>query len=238
MAGYVWALLRGSEQEIPSDIAHYMRNEQLGRIGGNFFTKKIVTKTKPHRVCIMAKYRYPMYSRLQQQTRTLAEAGINVDVICLRSEDQPKVEQLGHITVYRVCRERDRDGFLKYLWFTFCFMVASFFKLQRLLLKQSPDVLVVHTLPEYMVLTGVMHKLLRKAIVLDVVDLSVEVFQSKWGRTKLALVKPFVKFSEKVSCWFSNHIVTASPGFRDRLIQRGVKPDKITVMMNAADIHF
>ncbi|MHC4525801.1 MAG: glycosyltransferase, partial [Planctomycetota bacterium] len=68
-----------------------------------------------------------------------------------------------------------------------------------------------------------------------VVDLSVEVFESKWGKTKLALVKPFVKLSEKLSCWFSNQIVTASPGFRDRLIQRGVKPDKITVMMNAAD---
>jgi glycosyltransferase involved in cell wall biosynthesis len=69
MAGYVWAFLRGSKREIPSDIAQYMRNEQLGRIGGNFFTKKTATKTKPHRVCIMAKYRYPMYSRLQQQAR-------------------------------------------------------------------------------------------------------------------------------------------------------------------------
>jgi glycosyltransferase involved in cell wall biosynthesis len=212
-----------------------MRTEQLGRIGGKFFSKKMLTKTKSHRVCIMAKYRYPMYSRLQQQARTLAQAGIKVDVICLRSDEQPKVEKLGRVTVYRVCRERDRDGFLKYLWFTLCFMLTAFIKLQRLLIKQAPDVLVVHTLPEYMVLTGLVHKLLKKSIVLDVVDLSVEVFESKWGKTKLALVKPFVKLSEKVSCWFSNQIVTASPGFRDRLIQRGVKPEKITVMMNAAD---
>ena len=197
LAGYSWAFICRYPREVPLDIAQYIRKEQLGRLGGKVFAKKSSTKTKPHRVCIMAKYRYPMYSRLQQQTRILAEAGINVDIICLRSEGQPKIEQLGCITVYRVCRERDRDGFFKYLWFTFCFMLISFFKLQRLLIKQAPDVLVVHTLPEYMVLTGIMHKLLRKAIVLDVVDLSVEVFQSKWGRTKLALVKPFVKFSEK-----------------------------------------
>ncbi|MHC4782913.1 MAG: glycosyltransferase [Planctomycetota bacterium] len=234
-AGYSWAFICRYPREVPSDIAQYMRTEQLRRIGGNFFEKKTSTITKTHRVCIMAKYRYPMYSRLHQQARTLAQAGIKVDVICLRSEDQPKVEQLGRITIYRVCRERDRDGFLKYLWFTLCFMLSSFFKLQRLLMKQAPDVLVVHTLPEYMVLTGLVHKLLKKSIVLDVVDLSVEVFESKWGKTKLALVKPFVKLSEKLSCWFSNRIVTASPGFRDRLIQRGVKPDKITVMMNGAD---
>lgn len=232
-AGYSWAFICRCPREVPREVAAYMRAEQLYRLGGGFIKKAV--SIKPHRVCIMAKYRYPMYSRLQQQARALAETGIDVDVICLRSEDQPKVETLGHITVYRVCRERDRDGFLKYLWFTFCFMSSSFFKLQRLLIKSSPDVLVVHTLPEYMVLTGIIHKLLKKAIVLDVVDLSVEVFESKWGKTKLALVKPFVKLSEKVSCWFSDAIVTASPGFKERLIQRHVKPEKITVMMNAAD---
>lgn len=235
LGGYSWAFIRRYPQEVPENIIRYMRKDQLQRLRGGIFRKSPKSKTKPHRVCIMAKYRYPMYSRLQQQARALAEAGIQVDVLCLRSDDQPEIEQLGLITVYRVCRERDRDGFLKYLWFTFCFMVFSFMKLQRLLMKKAPDVLVVHTLPEYMVLTGLIHKLLRKAIVLDVVDLSVEVFQSKWGKSKLAVLQPFLKISEKVSCWFSNHIVTASPGFKERLIQRRIKPEKITVMMNAAD---
>jgi glycosyltransferase involved in cell wall biosynthesis len=183
----------------------------------------------------MAKYRYPMYSRLQQQARALSEAGMDVDVLCLQTDNQPRTEYLGRITVHRVCSERNRDGFLKYLWFTSCFMSASFVRLVRLLIKHSPDVLVVHTLPEYMVLTGVLHKLLGKVIILDVVDLSVEMFESKWGQGKLSRLKPFVKFSEKAACGFSDHLVTASPGFKERLIQRGVKPGNITVMMNAAD---
>lgn len=235
MAGYGWAMICRCPREVPDEIAAFMRTEQLQRLGGPFVRKHHASQTKPHRVCIMAKYRYPMYSRLQQQARVLSEAGIDVDVVCLQSEGQPRTEHLGAVTVYRVCRERDRDGFLKYLWFTCCFMTAAFFRLQRLLIKHPPDVLVVHTLPEYMVLTGVLHKLLGKVIILDAVDLSVEVFQSKWGQGKLAWVKPVLQWSEKVSCWFSNHIVAASPGFKERLIQRGVRPDKITVMMNAAD---
>jgi glycosyltransferase involved in cell wall biosynthesis/GT2 family glycosyltransferase len=235
LAGYIRAFLSRYPREVPDDIADYIRKEQLQRLRGTAFRKPPQNQTKPYRVCIMAKYRYPMYSRLVQQARALAESGIHVDVVCLRTEGQPSVERLDRITVYRVCRERPRDGFLKYLWFTCCFMVFSFMKLQRLLLTQSPDVLVVHTLPEYMVLNGVIHKLLRKVIVLDAVDLSVEMFESKWGQSKLAFLKPFVRFSEKISCGLANHVITASPGFRDRLMQRGIKPDKITVVMNAAD---
>jgi glycosyltransferase involved in cell wall biosynthesis/GT2 family glycosyltransferase len=234
IAGYFRALVCRYPRDIPDDIAQYMRQEQLQRLRGPVFRKKQKIK-KGHRVCIMAKYRYPMYSRLVQQARVLAEAGIEIDVVCLRTEGQSAVEKLGRITVHRVCRERKRDGFLRYLWFTFCFMTASFLKLQQLLVKNASDVLVVHTLPEYMVLAGVTHKVLRKKIVLDAVDLSVEVFESKWGHGKLAILKPLVLLSEKISCWFSNHIVAASPGFRERLIQRHVKPEKITVMMNAAD---
>ncbi|MHC4962493.1 MAG: glycosyltransferase, partial [Planctomycetota bacterium] len=235
MAGFIWAFLHRYPQEVPDDIARYMRQEQLKRMGSIIRGKQRASKTKTHRVCIMAKYHYPMYSRLKQQAHALAEAGMDVDIVCFQSEDQLKVECHDRITVYRVCREMNRDGFLKYLWSTFCFMTASFIKLQRLMIKHPPDVLVVHTLPEYMVLTGMLHKMLRKVVVLDVVDLSVELFESKWGKGKLARVKPVVKFAEKVSCWFSDHIVTASPGFKERLIQRGVKPDKITVMMNASD---
>ena len=235
MAGYIWAFLHRYPQEIPDDIARYMKQEQLKRMGCIIPGKQRASETKTHRVCIMAKYHYPMYSRLKQQARALAEAGMDVDIVCFQSKDQPKVEHQGRITVYRICREMDRDGFLKYLWSTFCFMTASFIKLQQLMINRPPDVLVVHTLPEYMVLTGILHKMLGKVVVLDVVDLSVELFESKWGKGKLALIKPFVKFAEKVSCWFSDHIVTASPGFKERLIQRGVKPDKITVMMNASD---
>ena len=235
LAGYLRAFICRYPQDVPDDIARYMRQEQLQRLGLPTSWKQADRKTKSPRVCIMAKYRYPMYSRLVQQARALAEAGVEVDVVCLLSEGQPVTEKLEHITVHRVCRERQRDSFLKYLWFTFCFMTAAFLKLQRLLIKNAPDVLVVHTLPEYMVLTGVVHKVLRKKIVLDTVDLSVEMFESKWGKSKLSALKPLVQLSEKISCWFSNHIVTASPGFKERLIQRHVKPEKITVMMNAAD---
>ena len=233
--GYGWAFICRYPREVPDEVAAFMRTQQLQRLRGAGLSGQNAVQKKRPRACIMAKYRYPMYSRLQQQARALTDMGMDVDVVCLQSEGQRAVERLGPISVYRVCRERNRDGFLKYLWFTCCFMSASFFKLQRLLIKHPPDVLIVHTLPEYMVFTGWVHKLFRKSIVLDVVDLSVEVFESKWGQGKLKCVKPLVRLSEKLSCGFSDRLLTASPGFKERLIQRGVKADKITVMMNAAD---
>jgi glycosyltransferase involved in cell wall biosynthesis len=234
-AGYCWSFLRRCPRDIPGDAAGFMRAQQLRRLGLGLFAGSGPRGGKPPRACIVAKYRYPMYSRLRQQARVLAEAGMDVDILCLRDGGRPAVERSGKITVYRVAGEKSRDGFLKYLRFTFCFAGAAFFRLNRLLVRQPPDVLVVHTLPEFMVFVGIVHKILGRPVVLDCVDLSVEVFESKWGEGRLAPLGPLVRLSEKLSCRFADRILTASAGFKERLLERSAEAGKVTVMMNSAD---
>jgi len=234
-AGYFWSAIRGCRRDIPDDVAAFMRAQQLERLGLGILARPAGAASKPPRVCIVAKYRWPMYSRLRQQATALAEAGFDVDILCLRADGQPAKEQSERITVYRVAGDRSRDGFLKYLWATFCFTSGAFIRLNRLLFRTSPDVLVVHTLPEFMVFVGAFHKLQGRPVVLDCVDLSVEIFDSKWGAGRLAVLKPLVRLYEKLSCSFADRILAASDGFRQRLLERSVDPGKITVMMNSAD---
>jgi glycosyltransferase involved in cell wall biosynthesis len=42
-------------------------------------------------------------------------------------------------------------------------------------------------------------------------------------------------FLERISAAFSSHVITATPTFKRLLVRRGTSPEKITVIMNAAD---
>ena len=235
IAGYTWTLLRRCPRDVPNDVVKYMRREQMQRLWRTFLRKGTKQDIKAARVCIVAKYHYPVYSRLRQQAQVLEEAGIQVDILCLREKSQPKIEQLGLVTVYRITGAKAKDTVVKYLWFTLHFAMAAFLKVQLLSLRKAYDVLVVHTMPEFQVFVGIVHKFLGRPVVLDAVDLSLEVFESKWGRSRMSFLKPAVKCTQKASCAFADRIITASPGFEKRLIERGIRPEKITVVINSAD---
>lgn len=188
------------------------------------------------RACIVGKYIYPDDTRTRQQAEALEQAGFVVDILCLRGKGQEKVERFGLVTAYRVLEEKPRDSFVKYLRVTLCFLTAAFLKLQRLSLKKTYDIIVVHTLPEFLIFVGTVQKILGKPLILDVRDLSVELFKSKWGRWGVSIIlMPLAKVAEKLSCRFANHLIVASPGFKRRLVERGASPEKTTLLFNTAD---
>jgi glycosyltransferase involved in cell wall biosynthesis len=186
-------------------------------------------------VCIIAKYLYPIDARLRQQAQSLEAAGMAVDILCLRGKSESKTGRSGRVTAFRVADDRPKDGFVNYLRFTLCFAAAAFLKLQHLSLRNNYDVLVVHTLPEFLVFVGIVHKILGGPLILDARDLSLEVFESKWGRSKISFIRPLVRCAKQASCALADRIITASPGFEERLIQRGVRSGKVTVVINSAD---
>ena len=187
-------------------------------------------------VCIVAKYTYPGCTRLRQQVAALEQARLNVDILCLRAPGQAKTEVHGSVTVYRVAGLREKDSFLKYIFSIAVFSLAAFVKLQMLSLRKKYDVIVFHTLPESLIILGAIQALRGSRLVLDVRDVSLELYQSKWGKTRLKRLLPLVRLAEKISCRLATRILCASPGFRDRLVSRGTPRDKSTLMYNTADI--
>jgi glycosyltransferase involved in cell wall biosynthesis len=107
--------------------------------------------------------------------------------------------------------------------------------LQSLSLKNKYKLLQVHNMPDYLVFVGLFHKVAGIPIVLDLHDLMVELFESKWNRWQAQILGPVVRIAEKLSCRFANQLITTSDGFRQRLIERGVPPEKIILVMNSAD---
>ncbi len=181
---------------------------------------------------------YPADPRVRREAEKLNRSEIAVDVICLRGSEEAPVEKFGHVTAYRVMNApAKKESFLKYFWSSSLFAIKAFVKLQQLSLKKQYNLVQVHNMPDFLILVGVIHKMLGRPLILDLHDLTPELFESKWGAGKIALFRPLVRLVEKIACRFADHLITTSVGFQERLIERGNSRDKITLVLNTADDH-
>lgn len=189
---------------------------------------------KEKKICIISKFIYDNDTRLQQQANNLSSAGAKVDVICFRSDHRDK-RMDNDITIYGVTKPMPKETILKYAWSTLKFALVSFLKLQELAFRKKYDLIVVHTLPELLIFIAVLQKIRGTKLLLDVRDTSVELFDSKWGQGNKKILKKFIKVSANLACSYADKIITASPGFKEKLIERNVSKDKISIIYNSAD---
>lgn len=192
---------------------------------------------RPVKVCIIAKYTYPQDTRLKQQVAALEKYAIPCDIICGRKENQSAEEHGDVISIYRVFKKPEsKQSFVVYLFETFKFLAKAFFKLLSLSFSNNYKVIVVHTLPEFLVFTTIVHKLFGSSIILDGRDITVDLLSSRWrGKKGIAIVKMFATMLERIIMSLCNEIITASSGFKRSLVSRGIDENKITVMVNTAD---
>jgi glycosyltransferase involved in cell wall biosynthesis len=188
------------------------------------------------RVAMIVFSNYPADPRVQREAKALAESGIAVDVICLRGPNEIPVEKFGLVTAMRITRQPDnKETFLRYLFSSLRFALLAFVHFSRQSLGTRYDVLQVHNMPDFLIFAGLLHRIGGKPLVLDLHDLSVELFRSKWKSKEKTPLETLVKLGEKASCAFADRLITTSTGFRDRLIERGIKPEKIVMVLNSAD---
>jgi glycosyltransferase involved in cell wall biosynthesis len=186
------------------------------------------------RICVISKFLYENDTRLQQQVNTLRSLGAKVDVLCLRSNYSVK-EVDNNITIHGVAYPLPKETILKYIWNSVKFASACFYKLQKLEFTGKFDLIVIHTLPEILVFIAIIQKLRGTKLLLDIRDTSVELFNSKWGEKNKRLIKKLIKTSANLACSFADKIITASPGFQEKLTERNIPREKISIIYNSAD---
>ncbi len=90
-------------------------------------------------------------------------------------------------------------------------------------------------MPDYLVFAALYPKIKKVPVLLDIHDLTVELFKEKWSDRKFKLFKPLLIFTERISCNFADHIITVTNECIDKLVKRGIKREKISLIMNAPD---
>ncbi len=188
-------------------------------------------------VAMVVLSRYPRDPRVRREAEALERHGFAVDVFCIRKGDEKPVEQFGNVTAYRITEAREKESILPYLWFSLVFLFQSFRALLRYS-KQTPYQLIqFHNMPDYLILAGLWHKMRGVPLLLDLHDLMVELYKSRWGKSPVSFLLPLVRFIAGISHRLADRLITTSYGFQNCLLKRGIPQEKITLVLNSADNH-
>jgi glycosyltransferase involved in cell wall biosynthesis len=174
--------------------------------------------------------------RVQRQAEALAQAGSEVDVICLRNHNEPATQVEEGIHIYRLPVHRNKQRglggqFLEYLAFFF----LAFVRLTLLHFQRRYQVVQVHNLPDFLVFVALIPRLMGAAVILDLHDLMPEFSMSRFGDGWDSLPVRLVRLQERLSCRFAHHVITVTELWRESLVERGTPAAKCSVVMNVAD---
>lgn len=181
---------------------------------------------------------YPLAEpRVEREAQALIHNGYEVDVICLQKlPDEEEFEVVERVNVYRLPIRRDKrrgvlGQFLEYLSFFF----LALFKVAGLYRERKYGVVEVHNLPDFLVFAALWPKLRGARVILNIHDVMPEFYAVRFKTDMNNWAVRLVRWQEKLSCWFANHVIIATHRWRNALIQRGIPAEKISVVMNLAD---
>ena len=179
---------------------------------------------------------YPADPRPLRAAETLAAEGVTIDLFCLQqSPADPKREKINGVNVFRVALSRQRGGKTRYMRQYAAFIASAFVALARRSLRQRYDLVHVHNMPDALVFSALVPKLLGAKVILDLHDPMPELMQSIFNLSEEAVSVRFLKKLEKWSISFSDAVLTVNLACKKIYSRRSCPPEKITVVMNTPD---
>lgn len=180
-------------------------------------------------VCSVAYTHYRSDPRVRREAEALVARGDDVTVVALQRDGEPPEQVINGVRVVGLPIARYRgDGARGYLASYGVFFARAAWYLTKE--RKSFDLIHVHSIPEAMVFAAIVPKLLGTPVLLDVHDLSSEAYASRFGRTPRA-----VAIAERLSLRYANAVVTVHGKYREMIIERGVRGDKVSVVHNTPD---
>jgi glycosyltransferase involved in cell wall biosynthesis len=187
------------------------------------------------RICIISHSHYPYDARVSRQARALVRAGHDVDVICLKYEDQALIERADGISVYHVPLGRHRGGALRYLFEFVAFQAAATVLAAVLHLRHRYRVVETTSVPDWLVFAAIVPKLLGARVLLDLHECMPEYGATKYGVPMRHRMIRALTFLERISIGFADFVTTCTEQMRERFVERGAPADKIDVVLNSFD---
>ncbi len=189
------------------------------------------------KVCMLAYTGYETDNRVRRYAETLVKRGDHVDAIAYVGGRKPTgVEEVAGVTVYRVQQRASHErSKLTYAWRMVRFLVVSSFELIRLHRRHRYDVIHVHNPPDFLVFAAWYPRLTGAKIILDIHDIMPEMYVSKFETSRESLFVKFLKWVERRSIAYSDHVIVSNHLWRDKLIARSVEKDKCSVCINHVD---
>ncbi len=187
-------------------------------------------------VCILLQNHYEIDIRVRRKAEALVAAGYTVDVLALESSfSKSKNFTLCGVNVETVALGKKRGSLVRYFYEYFAFLVWAFCKLSARMGSRQYAVVDVNNLPDFLVFAGLYAKWRGAKIIFDMHEITPEFYISKYGIKEDSLVVGLLKWIERISFDFADHVITINEPITQLLVSRGLTPGKSIEIMNSVD---
>lgn len=176
---------------------------------------------------------FPSDPRPRRETEALRDAGMEIDMYCLKSESFSEEENYQNIRVKRLGIEKKRVGKARYILQYAQFILTMFFLLGYNQLKRGYKIIHIHNMPDALVFSALIPKVFGTKIILDLHDPMPEMFATKFSLEESHIAIKLLILLERLSIKFSDIVLTPNISFKNKFISRGCPPSKIHIIMNS-----
>lgn len=188
------------------------------------------------RAAVLLYSNYPADPRPRREAEILVKAGMAVDLLCLsETESDPLSECINGVQVHRLPMQRRRAGRRTYLWQYGKFILSAFWFMLRNAFRRKYHLVHVHNMPDILVFSALVPKLMGAKVVLDLHDPMPELMMTIFGAPEDSLQIRFLKFLERCSIAFSDAVLTVNEACKRIFSGRSCASAKVSVVMNSPD---
>lgn len=191
--------------------------------------------SRARRVAIVVHAIFPGDPRVRRQSDALLEAGYEVDIICLRQAGEAPRDDVGRRRVIRLPVDRSDVGFAGHLAEYVAFTVMAAVRLAIEHRARRYDLVQVATVPDFLAFAALPEKLAGVPLLLDLHEDMPEFFRDRFDHSWLKPLMPVTDVVARASATVADELTTVHEPLRQLSIARGVRPDRISVVMNSAD---
>jgi len=188
------------------------------------------------RVAVVVFSYYPADPRPRREAEALVNQGMDVELICIRQDkDERPHENFNGVDILRVPMKRRRGSRFAYLFQYSSFTLISFILLAFRSLTRRYALVHVHNMPDSLVFSALVPKLLGAKVILDLHDPMPELMMTISNLGKESRAVAVLKRIEKWSTGFADLVLTVNRACRTLFSSRSCPAEKIRVIMNSPD---
>lgn len=191
---------------------------------------------RSRRAAVVVFSHYPSDPRPRRAAEALAQEGMTVDVICLKlAAGETGRETFNGVNILRLPLRHQRGGKLNYLLQYAAFLLAAFGLLTYRSFSRGYHLVHVHNMPDVLVFSALVPKLLGAKVILDLHDPMPELMTTIFGISGESWTVRWLKRFEKWSTGFADAVITVNLACKQIFTARSCPASKLRVVMNAPD---